>query len=99
MKALFKILFNVPNNIYHPIFYTESPFPGGCDAEANQSLVRYKSYGHDTNGFPNAELAIESVNKTLELLKDSIYVTEIDFKEWINWDGIGIPADVVVRNR
>lgn len=47
MFALVKIVHNVKDEKWHPIFYYDSPFPGPVE---KQKVMRYKSKGHHTGG-------------------------------------------------
>jgi hypothetical protein len=99
MNALIKILHNTKLNKWHPIFYFESPLPGG----GIEDLVRYKSNGHHTTGFDTRELAVKNINENLiNQIKDSTIFTpllEIEEKTDIDWNGDNIPADMQVRKR
>lgn len=98
MDALVLMLKNISTNRFHPIFYLESPLPGGPESEGNKKLIRYKSKGHHTQGFETRDAAINSINNELVAQIKSIGYTpnlEIEIDEI--WDGKGIPADQQIR--
>lgn len=100
MEALVMMLHNTTENKYHPIFYLESPLPGGMESEGNQNLIRYKSKGHHTTGFETRDKAIESVNNELiGQIKSIGYIPNLELDEDLSWDGKDIPADQQIRNR
>jgi hypothetical protein len=100
MEALIKMLKNEKQNTYHPIMYFENMFPGGDESEGNQKFIRYKSKGHHTSGFINRNDALNSIEiELVEHLKDIGYNVNKELNEDIIWDGVGIPADVQIRNR
>lgn len=98
LPALIMVLFNTAKNTWHPIFYFESPMPGGPDN--NEKLIRYKSKGHHTSGFEARELAISECERVEKRLVDGgcpLVTMEIEKDE--QWDGEGVPADVQIRHR
>lgn len=100
MQALVMMLHNTSTNKFHPIFYLESPLPGGPDAEGNQSLIRYKSKGHHTFGFSDRNEALLSINNELiEQINSIGYTPALELDNDLSWDGTGIPADQQIRNR
>lgn len=103
MEALVMMLKNTNENTYntyHPIMYIESPFAGSLDDNSKQNIIRYKSKGHRTNGFVKRQDAVDSIQHEIEdKLTDMGYNVHIELESDIEWDGIGIPADVQIRHR
>lgn len=102
MNALVKMLKNTETNRFHPIFYFESPLPGGFESETNQKLVRYKSKGHHTSGFDTREAAYASASSELVAqIKSAGYspILELDEKDDLLWDGKEMPTDHQLRDR
>lgn len=94
--ALVKMLHNLKENTFHPIFYYESPLPGPIE---DQKVLRFKSKGHRTEGFKERPLAVESVSELEKQLKeqgDRVRI-EIEEKDDIPWDGEGVPTDMQIR--
>ncbi len=98
--ALVKMLHNIKENKWHPIFYYDSPFPGGLGEDSiNNKVIRYKSKGHHTTGFDKREDAVNSANGLINQLKaqhDTV-TAEIDPSEDLPWDGEEIPTDTQLR--
>jgi len=82
MKA--GILKNTLTNRFHPIIFHEAPFPGQSVDRKIGSVVRYRSYGHHTNGFDTLEQAQDYVRTEHKgyVLLDGIG----------DWDGVETPA-------
>jgi hypothetical protein len=100
MQALVMMLINTSTKRYHPIFYFESPLPGGIGSEANTHLIRYKSKGHHATGFDNRNLALTSINTELIGQINSVgYHPNLELDGDLEWDGENIPADTQIRNR
>ena len=91
------MLKNTSKNTYHPIMYFEAPLPFG---EINEKVIRYKSKGHRTIGFTDRQDAINSIATEIEVkLKDMGYKLNKELDGNLEWDGVGIPTDVQLRNR
>lgn len=93
MNPLIGMLHNTATNRYHPIYFFESPLPGGGGP------IRYKSKGHHTTGYATREEALVDIPKLNEELT-KLYgpvkqLLETDFI----WDGTGIPAIVHFEER
>lgn len=100
MQALVMMLKNTTQNTYHPIMYFENLLPGGFDSEANKNLIRYKSKGHRTDGFPDRQDAVNSIDVEITgKLKDMGYNLNKELEGDLEWDGNDIPADVQMRPR
>lgn len=94
MRALIMILHNLANGTYHPIWYTEKFFPG----PGPNPMIRYKSKGHHTNGFPSFEEATSSANDELKpIVEDQGYQVVMETEGVLEWNGEGIPADTQLR--
>jgi hypothetical protein len=81
MQYIACMLINVQTKRWHPILFREALFPG-CE-----SLGRYKSSGHHTNGFDTIEEAISSL-RDCDIFKVKL-VCNI-----YSWDGKETPAMV-----
>jgi hypothetical protein len=100
MQALVMMLQNTSTQKFHPIFYLESPLPGGHESEGNQKLIRYKSQGHHTSGFVDRNEALVSINTELiDQIKSIGYTPTLELDQDILWNGQGVPADQQIRNR
>lgn len=100
MEALVMMLHNTSTNKYHPIFYLESPLPGGWEADGNKGFIRYKSKGHHTIGFDTRDGAIESINNELiGQIKSIGHNPNLELDTDLPWDGVEIPANQQIRNR
>lgn len=100
MQALVMMLHNTALNKYHPIFYLESPLPGGSESDGNKHFIRYKSKGHHTTGFDSRDKALDSINNELiEQIKSIGYTPNLELDGDLIWDGKDIPADHQIRNR
>jgi len=99
--ALVKMLHNTQTNRWHPIFYYDSPLPGGFDeGSINNKALRYKSKGHHTTGFDNRPAAVDSANELISQLKEQQHDTvtvEIDEKDDLIWADDEMPTDVQLR--
>ncbi len=98
--ALVKMLHNTQTNRFHPIYYYDSPFPGGFeDGDINNTIIRYKSKGHHTSGYPTRDEAISSANFLVEQLKglNDIVAVELDEIDDIIWNDEEIPIDIQLR--
>jgi hypothetical protein len=99
--ALVKILYNLPKGTWHPIWYRESPLPGGPQAVGNKEMIRFKSVGHHTAGFHNRGKALADISMNL-LIKISEmgfnYIIQ-ELEEDLPWDDIEVPADIQLRTR
>jgi hypothetical protein len=72
------MLYNTATQRFHPIFFEPRPRPSDTG-----DIVRHKSLGHHTIGFPTIENAREHTTARDDC-KDSGLVLE--------WDGKGVPA-------
>ena len=100
MQALVMMLQNTSTQKFHPIFYLESPLPGGNESDGNINLIRYKSKGHHTAGFIDRNEALLSINTQLiDQIKQIGYTPNLELDNDLLWDGIGVPADQQIRNR
>lgn len=100
MEALVMMLKNTSTQRYHPIFYLESPLPGGPESDSNQKLIRYKSKGHHTTGFDTRELALNRINSELiDQIKSIGYTVNLELEVDLEWDGLETPADQQIRMR
>ena len=80
------LLHNEASGRWHPILFSEAPFPGAPDAAAP---VRLRSRGHHTLGFETREAAIAGAHE----LKGQVEPMPAMFLEAdIAWDGAEIPA-------
>ena len=95
MQVLVKLLQNVPNKTYHPIFYRLSPLPGNTN-----TILRFKSIGHHTEGFKSRDEALADIvseNNNLRFKQmgwKPLFKTDDD----VLWDGEGVPTDVQILN-
>lgn len=97
MFALIQMLHNNKENKWHPIFYYDSPLPGGFeDGSLNSEMLRYKSKGHHTQGFDNREAALTSAQDLEKQLIEQHNIVTVNTKEDIEWDGEDIPSDQVL---
>ena len=97
MEALIKMLKNIKDNTYHPIFYFISFFIAD---EMNDKVKRYKSKGHRTVGFTSRQDALDSIEKEIRIpVREMGYIIheELDEADDMIWDGEGIPADIQLR--
>lgn len=93
MSAIVKMLKNTSTNQYHPIVYVENPFPGKYN-----EFTRYKSMGHRTTGIDSREKAVESIDsELLPGLQLMGHVVTLEVEEDVEWDGVDIPANTLVR--
>lgn len=98
--ALVKMLHNTVTKRWHPIFYYDSPLPGGFgEGFINNKLLRYKSKGHHTSGFDKREDALRSSQELIAQLKElhDTVTIEIDEKDDLVWDDNDIPIDIQLR--
>ena len=92
MRVLIMMLKNIIENTYHPIFYMESPLPGG-----NSKLIRFKSKGHRTTGFRCRKDAVESIqSEIVDKLPEYLIIKELDVD--LEWDGKDMPIDHQLRD-
>lgn len=75
---------NTATNRYYPIFFRPAPAPS---ERSSDSMHRYRSSGHHTNGFDTLELAQEWI-KTWTRTKPDMEDTGL---VWL-WNGEGVPA-------
>jgi hypothetical protein len=98
MEALVMMLKNTSTGRFHPMFYFESPLPGGIESDANKQFIRYKSKGHHTDGFDTRELALESITtKLIDQIKSVGYNPNLELDGDLEWNGKDIPADQQIR--
>lgn len=81
------LIHNVKEDTWHPVIFRYAPAPSG--------LHRWKSLGHDANGFKTLEEAQEAgkrVSNTLrEQGKDSVF-----YSTFVRlWDGEDVPAMIL----
>jgi hypothetical protein len=85
---------NTATGKWHPMFYRESPFPGGYDSDLNRNVTRFKSGGHHTEGFADRAAADAYVEDTrVRLTSDGEPCAPGLIADW-EWDGEGMPLDV-----
>ncbi len=92
MKAIIKMLHNTKTGTYHPIWYSEAPLPG-----PEPAVVRYKSRGHHTAGFPTLEEGIAGRKQLEERLELNGYSPVVEDGELLEWNGEGVPTDTLLR--
>ncbi len=97
MYTLVKMLHNTQKNTFHPIYYLDSPFPGGI--ENNSTVIRYKSKGHHTTGFDTREAAVFSANDLIDKLNGmgNIVAVELDENEDLIWEDNEMPTSIQIR--
>ena len=93
-NALIMILFNAATNRYHPIYYFESPLPGPIES---QTVVRYKSKGHHTLGFPELKDALGDANELKTKLETNHCTVKMEPDSLLPWDGQDMPIDYQFR--
>lgn len=91
-SILIMMLFNIKTKTYHPIFYCENPLP-------SDSVIRFKSKGHRTNGFLDIKDAIDSIQtEVIDRLDEGTTIYK-ELKEIIEWNGNNIPIDIQLRTK
>ena len=95
MNSLIKIVKNTKDNTFHPMFYFESPLPGNPD-----TLTRYKSKMHHTEGFETLKEAKTNSESDLKSkLEENGYSVELELEGVLQWDGEGIPTDIILKTK
>jgi len=95
--ALVQMLHNNKENKWHPIFYYDSPLPGGFEeGSINNTTIRYKSKGHHTHGFDIRDKAVESAKELEAQLKAQGDTVTVNIDTDIEWDGEDTPTDHVL---
>lgn len=80
------MLHNQAQNRWHPILFSEAPFPGAPDLTAP---IRLRSRGHHTEGFDTRDAAIVAAQELKAKVEpDPAMFLESD----IEWDGKDTPA-------
>jgi hypothetical protein len=93
--ALIQMLHNQKQDTYHPIFYYDTPLPGGFEeGSINNEVIRYKSKGHHTTGFKTRPEAVVSAMELLVKLEEQHDTVTLNIEKDIEWDGEDIPADI-----
>lgn len=85
-ETVVAMLHNQKMNKWHPIIFVPNPLPGGSD-----TVMRYKSTQHHTEGFESRTDALSSIED--DEFKSYLKFTEND----IPWTGEGVPALVCFR--
>ncbi|MGO8792914.1 MAG: hypothetical protein ACLQVL_36765 [Terriglobia bacterium] len=93
VEPIVGIIHNVKLNKWHPVYFRESPPPS---SDGKESCQRYKSGGHQTEGFATREEGLEGAKKLAEALKPhAIGAIHLALDGDFLWDGEDIPAMVV----
>lgn len=88
------IVRNTATGRWHPMFYRDSPFPGGFDSDLNRNVTRFKSGGHHTEGFATREKAEASIeDRRAKLASGGEPCAPGLIADW-EWDGEDVPVDV-----
>ena len=88
LNPIVGMIHNVKENRWHPILFDERPLPGNPE-----NLIRHKSLGHHTVGFPTRAKALVNIDEDL-IPKCDCPVKKALEKDF-PWDGEGVPAMVV----
>lgn len=93
------MLKNVTKGTWHPIMYAEKPLPGSLDSEAHNTIVRFKSKGHHTEGFASREEALASLDSLKDRMINHMFLSKvtIDVESDIEWSGEELPLDTQIR--
>lgn len=93
-NALIMMLFNIPAQTYHPIFYIEKQLPGTIE---ELTFIRYQSQGHHTTGFKELKDALAEANEVKGKLEAMHYTVIVEVDNFLPWDGQGVPTDHQIR--
>lgn len=80
------LLHNQAQGRWHPILFSEAPFPGSPEPN---SPIRLRSRGHHTEGFASREDALEGA---LALAAQVEPAPAMFLDRDLEWDGLDVPA-------
>jgi hypothetical protein len=86
LNPIMAMLHNTKDERWHPILFEERPLPGNPE-----NLVRHKSRGHHTTGFPTRDEAMAWARGEADRIEGLRFCLDKDFP----WDGEDVPAMVI----